>query len=511
MASIKLAYLGGGSSRAPGTMAAFLHNHGANFQGSEVVLIDLVPERLAIVERLARRMAEVRGLDIRITATTDRRAGLRDVDAVLSSYRPGGFEARARRAHPHGARRDRPGRRRGRAAFFMALRSIAVLQAAIADLEAVAPRARIFNYTNPVNIVAQAATMHTDIPFTSFCEGTYDFPRELADAAGLDRSQISARMIGLNHTTWSVDSRYGDAPDAMPAIRQAWAGMKDEADVHPHDRRFVELAVAMDAIPSQYLRYFYFHDEILTELRAKATTRSEDILASIPDHWAHLPSSRWADPVLDPARSRGGIFELELALDAMDSHYHDLGRVLPCNIPNAGTPLQGFAEDLVVEVFARVDCSGFHAEPHPALPRHVRGLIEILAEYQVLTAEAACRGRAATPSGRWRAIRGCCRCTRRRRLHDEMAAAHRAHLPERSRLTCSSGVDGGATKTVALIADADVGDGRRPQRPSDITPRRPAEAVQRVAKRSGGAEAPVATSALGPCVRCAARTGRRTR
>ena len=42
MASIRLAYIGGGSTRAPGTMAAFIHNHGTRFEGSEVVLIDLV-------------------------------------------------------------------------------------------------------------------------------------------------------------------------------------------------------------------------------------------------------------------------------------------------------------------------------------------------------------------------------------------------------------------------------------------------------------------------------------
>jgi 6-phospho-beta-glucosidase len=432
MASIKLAYLGGGSSRAPGTMAAFLHNHGANFGGSEVVLIDLVPERLAIVERLARRMAEVRGLDIRITATTDRRAGLRDVDAVLSSYRPGGFEARVldeRLPMAHGVIGQET---QGPGGFFMALRSIHVLQGVIEDLRAVAPNARIFNYTNPVNIVAQAATMFTDVPFASFCEGTYDFPKELADAAGLDRTQISARMIGLNHTTWSVDSRYGEATDAMPAIRQAWQGMKDESDVHTHDRRFVELAVLMDALPSQYLRYFYFHDEVLAELQAKPTTRSEDILAQLPDYWAHYTEqAEAADPVLDPKRSRGGIFELELALDAMDSYYNDLGRVLPCNIPNVGSPLVGFPEELVVEVFARVDRAGFHAEPHPALPHHVRGLIGILGEYQILAAQAAWHG---TRRDAIRALAShpwLVNLLQAERLYDEMAAAHRAYLPER--------------------------------------------------------------------------------
>ncbi len=45
MARIKWAYIGGGSTRAAGTMASFVHQ-GENFDGSEVVLIDLDPERL---------------------------------------------------------------------------------------------------------------------------------------------------------------------------------------------------------------------------------------------------------------------------------------------------------------------------------------------------------------------------------------------------------------------------------------------------------------------------------
>jgi 6-phospho-beta-glucosidase len=307
-----------------------------------------------------------------------------------------------------------------------------VLQGVLRVLEAVAPRARIFNYTNPVNIVAQAATLHSAIPFTSFCEGTYDFPKELADAAGLDRTRISARMVGLNHTTWSVASQYDGAADAMPAIEAAWERMVGRDDVDPHDRRLVELAVTMGAIPAQYLRYYYFRDEVLAELQARPTTRSEDILAQVPGYWEHYVEQADAtDPVLDPARSRGGIFELELALDAMDSHYNDLGRVLPVNTPNVGGALPGFEEDVVVEVFARVDAAGVHPERTPALPRHVRGLIEQLAEYQWLTAEAAWSG------GRREAIRALAShpwLTEIRVaevLYDEMAAAHREHLPAR--------------------------------------------------------------------------------
>ena len=73
MARIKLAYVGGGSTRAPGTMASFVAQ-GENFRGSEVALVDLDAERLGLVRTLAAKMARCRGLDLRVTATTDRRA-----------------------------------------------------------------------------------------------------------------------------------------------------------------------------------------------------------------------------------------------------------------------------------------------------------------------------------------------------------------------------------------------------------------------------------------------------
>ena len=432
MASIRLAYLGGGSTRAAGTMAAFIHNHGQRFAGTEIVLIDLDAERLAIVQRLAERITAARGLDLRFRATTDQREGLTDVDAVLSSYRPGGFEARILdeqiplRYGIIGQETQGPG------GFFMALRSIHVLQGVVETLSAVAPRARIFNYTNPVNIVAQAATRHTEIPFTSFCEGTYDFPMELADAAGLDRTKISARMVGLNHTTWSYQSQYDEADDAMPAIRAAWAEMQGREDVDPHDRRLVELAVTMDAIPAQYLRYYYYRGEMVEELSAKPTTRAQDILSWVPDYWAHyVEQGQQDDPQLDPERSRGGIFELELALDAIDAYYNDLGLVLPVNTPNVGGALPGFDEDVVVEVFARVDKDGVHPEPTPALPHHVAGLIKQLAEYQYATADAAWSGDRhdaiqALSSHPWMTEFRVAEA-----LYDEMAAAQRDLLPAR--------------------------------------------------------------------------------
>ena len=64
----------------------------------------------------------------------------------------------------------------------MALRSIHVMKGIIDDMEAVCPKARLFNYTNPVNIVSEAVTHHTAIPTVSLCEGPIVSNRELRGA-----------------------------------------------------------------------------------------------------------------------------------------------------------------------------------------------------------------------------------------------------------------------------------------------------------------------------------------
>ena len=341
MARIKLVYLGGGSTRAAGTMASLIAN-GADFEGSEVVLVDLDEDRLALIRTLAEKMARARGLDIVVTATTDRRAALADCDAVLSSFRPGGFEARVldeRIPLDHGLIGQET---QGAGGFFMALRAIAVLKDVCAEMEELCPDAWIFNYTNPVNIVAEAITHHSPVKVVSLCEGPIYFAHEIADTAGLDPERLRVTMVGLNHGCWGVEHDY-DGQDPLPLLEEAWERRRDDPTLEPRRRRQLQLAVAMGAVPADYFEYYYFTDDVLAELRAKPTTRAEDILGWSRDYWRHYEEqAQRDDPQLDPARSRGGIHELELAIDVMDAIFNDKDEVHPVNMPNAGGALPGF-------------------------------------------------------------------------------------------------------------------------------------------------------------------------
>jgi 6-phospho-beta-glucosidase len=242
-------------------------------------LIDLDAERLALVKTLTDKIARAKGLDLKITTTTDRRAGLEDCDAVLTSFRPGGFEARyLDESIPlkHGVIGQET---QGPGGFFMSLRSINVMKDIVADMEAVCPGAILFNYTNPVNIVAEAVTHHTGIPTISLCEGPIVYPRWIAHLADLDPDKVDAAMIGLNHGSWTVRHLY-EGEDMMPMIRDAYERKKDDPNFSADDRRYLELTATMGSIPASYFLYYYYRDEVLAELQAKPTTRSQDIMTT---------------------------------------------------------------------------------------------------------------------------------------------------------------------------------------------------------------------------------------
>src|SRR5690349_17595166 len=429
MARIKLAYIGGGSTRAPGTMASLIEQ-GENFQGSEIALIDLDAERLQLVKTLADKMIRHRELDLKITTTTERRDGLRDCDVVLTSFRPGGFEARyldesiPLKNNVIGQETQGPG------GFFMALRTITVMREIVADMEAVCPHAILVNYTNPINLVSEAITHHSAIPTVSLCEGPIIFPRMVARAADLDPDKVDAVMIGLNHGSWTVRHLY-DGEDMIPLVQAAYARKRSDPAADRHNLRLLELTATMESIPADYFQYYYFKDEVLAELQAKPTTRSQDILAAVPDYWQHYREQAAADePVLDARRSRGGLHELELAIDVLDGIFNDRKEVWPVNVPNQGA-IPDFPDDLVVEVPGYVDRHGVVPLTQPGLPRQVTGLVKMLGEYQALAAAAAWDG---TRLDAIRALASnplCFSLPLAERIYDEMAAAHKAYLPER--------------------------------------------------------------------------------
>ena len=372
-------------------------------------------------------------LDLTITTTTNRRDGLRDGDAVLTSFRPGGFEARyLDESIPlkHGVIGQET---QGPGGFFMALRSIHVMQGIVADMEAVCPKARLFNYTNPVNIVSEAVTHHTAIPTVSLCEGPIVSNREYVELVGLDPDRLDAISIGLNHGSWTVRHLY-EGQDVMPLLRDGYERLRQKPDTGHVDReelRLLELACQMGSLPSSYFQYYYFKDEILAELAGQA----------------HHPRAghHGQRPRLLDALSRAGRARRARARSWPLARRHPRAGA---GDRRDGRDLQRPQGSLVRQRAESRLARGLpgrsggrdgrlcrpqrrHAAGDGPLPRHVVGLVKMLGEYQALTAEAAWSGT------RVDAIRALAShplvfsLHKAEAIYDEMAAAHRDYLPQR--------------------------------------------------------------------------------
>ncbi len=253
-----------------------------------------------------------------------------------------------------------------------------------------------------------------------------------AELAGLDPEKLDAVSIGLNHGSWSVRHLY-DGQDFMPLLQAAYERLRRNPETPAYDLRMTELACCMNSLPNHYFQYYYFKDELLAELQAKPTTRAQDIMASVPDYWAHYREQAARDiPELNPGRSRGGLHQLELAFDVMDAIYNNRKEVWPVNVPNCGA-IADFPDDLVVELVGYVDRNGVAPIVEGQMPRQVVGLVKMLGEYQALTAEAAWSGSRVDAIHALASHPLVFSLHKAEAIYDEMAAAHSDYLPERLR------------------------------------------------------------------------------
>lgn len=95
--SIKLAIIGGGSSYTPELVEGVLKR--LDFLPvSTIHFVDIEEgeDKLEIIRGLSERMIKKAGADIKVIADFDRRAAIKDADFVMTQFRVGGLNARAR-------------------------------------------------------------------------------------------------------------------------------------------------------------------------------------------------------------------------------------------------------------------------------------------------------------------------------------------------------------------------------------------------------------------------------
>lgn len=425
---VKLAYIGGGSAYAPGVLRAIIASQEV-FQGSEIALMDIDGASLQVIRQLGEKMALAVHAEIKITGTTDRRIALEKADFVLTSFRAGGFQARAldeRIPLKYGVIGQETV---GPGGFFFALRNLKVIRELCAEMEELCPGAWLINYANPTNIIGEAVSRFSPVKMLALCDGGKHDAFNVVQLLGHSAEEVEFMAFGLNHATWST--RFTIAgEDGIEMMAAAYDRIMRDPGVPNKMKRMFRLARRYGRLPNEYMQYYYFPEETVREAREASMTRAEVIMSELPDIFGHYREQAVSDnPQL--TRQRGGSGFGEFAVDVISALASNSGRVEMINVPNMGA-LPGLPSERVAEVPCRIDAHGATPLAQGEMPGELRGLIGALAEYQALTAgagwpgncrEAAVGALAANPLV-WKLD-----LDRVEALYSEMAAAHRAWLP----------------------------------------------------------------------------------
>jgi 6-phospho-beta-glucosidase len=420
---VRVAVVGAGSGYMPGVIRGLLHR-AADLAGTEIVLHDLDEGHLRTMERLARGMFAARGADLAVRAETSLKAALDGADFVFTTFRPGGMAARhLDESIPleHGVVGQETV---GPGGFFMACRSVPVLL----DIARTAPpNAWIINYTNPTNIVADAVLRHTGARIVALCDQWVGDTEVWADLLGLPADGLEIDWIGTNHGTWAERVRLHGVPvDLTPRLANPMR--PGAATPHREPARMAELGQALGLLVNSYVKYYFWHDEVVSELKAKGRTRAQEIMAMLPGFYAQIEAeSRRPDP--DPSRERGGGEHGEFAVDVICAIARDENRRLIVNTRNRGS-ISSLEADAVVETPCLIGRQGPTPLVMGEIPRAVRGLTHAIHEYERLTADAAVTGDTRLALRALLAHPFITSKLAAERILEAGLSAHRAHLPQ---------------------------------------------------------------------------------
>jgi 6-phospho-beta-glucosidase len=420
---LKIAVVGAGSTYTPELVEGFTRR-ADRLPIDELALLDPDLERLDPVAGLTRRMVARAGAPIRVTTTDERAAALEGADFVVIQLRVGGQAARhVDETLPHrfgilGQETTGPG------GFAKALRTVpVVLDVAEETARRAAPGAWIVDFTNPVGIVTQAL-LDSGARALGLCNVAIGLQRRLAAQFGVDPDRVALEHVGLNHLTWERAVRV-DGVDRLPELLDTQAARLAEEVNSP-----VEVVLALRAIPSYYLRYYYCRDEVLASQLANPS-RAEEVM-EIERGLLEL----YRDPAVDTKppllERRGGAFYSEAAAQLIASLHAGTGDVQVVNVRNGGA-IPDLPDNAVVEIPARVDRDGAHPLPLAPLAPEMRGLVQAVKAYEELAVEAAVRGDRVAAArallahplvARWAVVEP---------LLDALLEANRAYLPRFAR------------------------------------------------------------------------------
>lgn len=391
--TLKVVVIGGGSSYTPELVEGIIL-HNATLPVGEVILVD-VPmgeEKVKINEALVKRMFHKAELQVEVSYTFNRKEALYGADFILTQLRVGGLEARSKDEHIPlkygvlGQETTGPG------GFAKALRTIPVLLDICHDIEEVCPKAWLINFTNPSGIVTEAIHKYSKVKCIGLCNVPIGMQYEAAERLGVNPKELYCKFTGLNHLSFMTHAYYKGI-DRLPEV----LGISEDEGIVQNIEKIEEMDIVANQLGlmlSPYIQYFYFEKSMIAEetenIRAGKGTRANEV-QEVEKALFEIYKNKDLDVKPVELSKRGGARYSEAAIELINSIYNNSNDIHVVNVANRGS-IPELSDDAVVEINCVINKQGATPIQTGNLPITVKGLVEHVKAYEVLTIEAAVTG-----------------------------------------------------------------------------------------------------------------------
>lgn len=381
---MKITIIGGGSTYTPELIEGLIKQE-KQIDLSEVVLMDIDGERLAVVGRFAQRMVEHAGAQFSVQLTGDLAEAIAGASFVLSQFRVGQQPARHRDILL-GLRHDLIGQETtGIGGMAKALRTIPAMMDICRQVERSNPEAWIINFTNPSGLITEAILNHSQCRCIGLCNVPIEMKMTVAKYLGVEENEVKMDIVGLNHLGW-VRKIVVKGEDVSKQLLEFLASEQGPANIPDLDFK-PELIRSLQAAPLYYNRYYYNTERVLAELKKKKKTRAQEVMEV-----EQALLAKYKDPTVvtkpDELNKRGGAYYSKIAVELIDAIVNDRQLEHVVNVKNQGA-IPDLPDHNVVEIPSIVGKDGAKPIPTEPLEPSVRALVQRAKAYEELTIEAA--------------------------------------------------------------------------------------------------------------------------
>ncbi len=408
---MKIAVIGGAGVRTVIFINGLLKRY-KKLSIDEVVLYDIQEEKQKIIEKLCQHVVKRNKEELRVRAVSNPVEAVRGADYIVTTLRVGGDHSRVideKVALDLGVIGQET---TGAGGFSMAVRTIPVLLDYCEMIKKYAPKAWIFNFTNPSGLVTQALLGAGYKKIIGICDAPSSTKYRMADKLHVSEDDLYVEFFGLNHLSW-IDSVRVKEEEVLPDLLRDDEFLKSIQEFSMFDP---ELLRQIGLLPNEYLYYYYHRERALENIEKAGAARGKVIenvnlkmmgeLKSMDidadpegalqtflyymqireNSYMSIESGLKERPLLEKGQLEvpDGMGYAGVMLDCIEGLQSEKGKDLVLSVENQGS-IPGLLDSDVVEVTCHVSKMGIQPVSFDEIPEHCYLLIRLIKMYEKLT------------------------------------------------------------------------------------------------------------------------------